>query len=114
MWSDEQLSKLQSEDNDIALVHAAFAAGVKPSANDITTWSAVAKRYWREWDRLRIFNVVLRRAWFENTGKEISLQLLVPRELIPAVLRASHDNPLTGHFAVKRYSVYKRCIIGVE
>ena len=44
VWSDEQLANLQSEDDDLVLVHAAFAAGLEPAANDITTWSAVAKR----------------------------------------------------------------------
>ena len=83
------------------MVHAAFAAGVKPAANDITTWSAVAKRYWQEWNRLRVSNGVRRRTWFDNTSKEISLQLLVPRKLVPDVLRTSHDDPLAGHFADK-------------
>ena len=84
------------------MVHAAFAAGVKPAANDITTCSAVVKRYRQEWNRLCISNGVLRLVWFDNTGKEISLQLLVPHKLVPDVLRASHDDHLAGHFAVKR------------
>lgn len=101
-WSEEQLAKLQSEDEDISPVYTAVVAGTRPLANDVTAWPAAAKRYWQDWDRLRLTNGVLRRVWFDKTGKEIGQQLLVPRKMVSTLLQTAHDDPLAGHFAVRR------------
>ena len=101
-WTNDELAKLQSADIGLAKVHAAVKANVKPSVNDITAWSNAEKQLWQDWDRLRLIENVLRRAWFDTDGSEVSTQLLVPRRLVPELLAAAHDDQLAGHFAHRR------------
>jgi hypothetical protein len=101
-WTDVQIAEWQAQDESLAQVYTAMKDQKKPTVNDITAWSADAKRYWQDWERLRLVNGVLRRAWFDVSGKEVKQQLIVPRCLVKEVLTAVHDNQLAGHFAERR------------
>ena len=101
-YTEAQLADLQQQDDNIVPVYKAMETGERPTANDVTSWPATAKRYWQDWERLRMNNGVLRRAWFDNTGREVTQQLIVPKGLLNEVMKAAHDDRLAGHFAEKR------------
>ena len=101
-WKSVQLANWQQEDTDINPILTAMKSGLKPSEAVINSWSAASKRYYREWDRLRLKDDVLYRAWFDTKGNEISQQLIAPLAIRNVILTTAHDNLLSGHFGDKR------------
>jgi hypothetical protein len=74
----------------------------KPASDVVTTWSAASQSYWQDWDRLKMTNGVLRRLWYDSTGKDVTAHLILPRCLLSEAISAAHDGRLAGHFAVRR------------
>ena len=47
-------------------------------------------------------NGVLRRAWYDSSGREANHHLVTLRCLVTEILTAAHDNQLAGYFAERR------------
>ena len=101
-WRSVQLANWQQKDTDINPILTAMKSVLKPSEAVINLWPAASKRYYREWDRLRLKDDVLYRAWFDTKGNEISQQLIAPLATRNVILTTAHDNLLSGHFGDKR------------
>jgi transposase InsO family protein len=101
-WTPNQLSVWQSADYDISPILTALRTGVIPSREETEGYSVATKRYLLEWERLRLVNDVVYRAWYNNKGEEVGVQLVTPSIIIPHVLQAAHDNVLAGHYSVKK------------
>lgn len=101
-WTVEELSAAQRADPDLAPVITALESQRKPTQDEISTWSPASRRYLMEWNRLSFVSDTLRRKWFDAQGRESHDQYVIPRKLVSEVLRAAHDNPLSGHFGARR------------
>ena len=101
-WTTVELGEAQRADPDLALVIKALENQSRPSQEEISAWSPVARRYLSEWDRLHFVDGALRRRWYDNQGRESHDQYVVPRKLVTDILKAAHDSPLSGHFGARR------------
>jgi hypothetical protein len=101
-WSDDEIKAAQQADGDISPVYHAIELQTQPSAAELAEWPPLARRYMIDWTRLSVTNGVLRRAWFDNSGKLDHYQIIIPRVFVNEVLQKAHDNLLAGHFAEKR------------
>ena len=97
-----ELGEAQRADPDLALVIQALENQSRPSQEEISVWSPVARRYLSEWERLHFVDGALRRRWYDNQGHESNDQYVVPRKLLADILKATHDSPLSGHFGAHR------------
>ena len=102
VWTNKTFGESQRADRDLALVLHAVENQQKPLPEEASGWPQAARRYLIDWDRLKLEDGVLRRKWYTAQGQESHDQFIVPRELVPEVLRMAHDNPLAGHFGEKR------------
>ena len=73
----------------------------KPMWDEISHLGPLDKRYWTQWDRLKISNGVLYREWHENNGN-VSLQLVLPEIWRDEVINLLHDNVCAGHLGMSR------------
>ena len=71
---------------------------MKPSVEDCAGFSYVIKRYFLEFERLRLEDGVC----FENLEREERLQLVMSNKIKPDVLTIAHEREVTGHYAVKK------------
>ena len=99
-WTADELIRLQGEDADLKQV-VAWMRDKKPPFVEVRGAMAV-KKIWTHWDRLRLRDGVLYRTWESEDGKETILQLMLPRALVPTVLRTLHNNKLGGHLGVMK------------
>lgn len=107
-WTNENLKKAQEEDEDLRLLLDWKRSGNKPNWNDVSACSPVTKSYWAQWDSLVLEKEVLYRKWESNNGKEVTLQIIVPRSMVPSVLKHIHDGTSGGHLGVKKTLVKVR------
>ena len=76
-WTTVELGEAQRADPDLALVIQALENQSRPSQEEISVWSPVARRYLSEWDRLHFVDGALRRRWYDNQGRESHDQHIV-------------------------------------
>ena len=98
-WDESKWCHEQLEDEDIRPVMEALDSGQRPSVDDVSCWTPAARRYWADWDRLRLVQGVLRRVWYRVDGSEDYQQIVVPRKMVKTLLEQTHDNPIAGHFS---------------
>ena len=75
----DSIQAMQRADDDLAtiIIH-------KEQRDDRPTWeefssaSAVAKRYWAQWDMLRLHEGILQRRWESLDGKNVKWLIVVP------------------------------------
>jgi hypothetical protein len=102
-WTEAELSQTQEKDNDVFKVIIALRQNKRPTEEETTSWSRTAKQLISDWNRLRLGESgVLRRAWFDATGREIHQQIVLPRDLVTSALQRAHDDRLAGHLAERR------------
>ena len=101
-WTDRQLSEAQEADSDLGPVIALLKEGRRPTEVETTSWTNSAKRLVLDWDRMKLQDGVLKRTWFDNRGREVAPQLVLPRAFTNRALEMAHDHQLAGHFGEKR------------
>lgn len=104
-YKDDQLKEwitAQEEDEEIKQILLKKKEGVKPSWQEISSFSPETKYWWAIWDSLEIKEGLLCRRWESTNGKHVSWLLVVPKSKIEEVLKECHDAPLGGHFGIKK------------
>ena len=101
-WTTEEFREAQRADPDLMPFLGAFETQQKPSTNETADWPRAARRLLADWERLKLVEGVLRRAWFDAQGRESHDQFVVPRKLVAEILQQAHDNPVAGHMGEKR------------
>ena len=106
-YTVEQLQELQKEDSVIHRVAEVFASKKKPSYSQLKKEEPQVRKILKQWNKLFVKdNIVYRRVQLNH--EEVQ-QLLLPKKLIPEVLRLTHDT--AGHQSHERTSalVAARC-----
>ena len=97
------IGKHQRDDPDIApLIACLERSSEKPACDDISSWSPVAKRYWTQWEMLRLSEGVLWRRWESPDGSTTSWLYVIPRSLRDAVMSEVHGSISSCHFGIKK------------
>ena len=97
MWSHEEMFKAQESDPEIGILIKSFKLGPKPNKQEISLWSADAKRLWYMWPRLEVINGLVYRRWEENDEVKISNQLILPRIFVNEFMKMVHEGMTGGH-----------------
>ena len=93
----------QRQDTDLAPIIRHLAQGTKqPEWVEVTSTSAVTKRYWAQWDMLQLSDGVLRRRWESVDGKTTRWLVVVPMTMRKLVLQETHGSLTSGHFGTKK------------
>ena len=93
----------QRADQDIApIIKCMEESSQKPSWEDVSAWSPVSKRYWEQWEQLRLAGGVLQRRWESGNGLDRSWIFVVPRSQRKSLLSETHGSVTSGHFGVKK------------
>ena len=66
-------------DKEIGPILTAKEEGRRPDWQDICHGSEVLKGYWAQWESLILENGLLKRAWESADGRNVVMQLIVPR-----------------------------------
>ena len=102
-WSVDELRNQQLLDPDIAGVLLWKEQGMsRPLWKDISRENKYVKTLWSQWDRLHVWQGVLYRRWESADGLHIRYQLVLPKQMIPEVLKHLHNSPSAGHLGVSR------------
>uniref|UniRef100_A0A8K9XW62 Gypsy retrotransposon integrase-like protein 1 n=1 Tax=Oncorhynchus mykiss TaxID=8022 RepID=A0A8K9XW62_ONCMY len=92
----------QGRDTDLQPVLQWVEAQVRPPWEEMTALSLATKGLWSKFERLRLADGVLQRAWKESATGEERCQVVVPKALWEAVLQSTHGGVGTGHFGVTK------------
>ena len=95
---NERMKKLQGDDEDISPVLAAKTTGERPTNEQASPWSNKAKRLLEHWDVLEVHEGLLYRRWESADAKVMRRQLILPRSIIPEVVKELHAGSTSGHF----------------
>jgi hypothetical protein len=101
-WSNQDIQKAQRNDAELLLVIDALESQQMPDPGVTTAWPRAARQMLVDWDRLTLTDGVLRRRWFDKTGRETHQQTIVPRAFVREVVEMGHNNVIAGHFAERR------------
>ena len=103
--SAAEMSKLQSEDEDLGRVMYYKKQNRLPTKSERDAESPNVKPYFRQWKQITLVNDVLYRSTNDPNGNEIS-QLMLPKKLQTEVLQALHDQ--AGHQGAERTELLLR------
>jgi transposase InsO family protein/predicted aspartyl protease len=101
-WTEAEMALAQEQDPEIRPVLDAVKKGQMPTKKERFTWPPAAKRYLRDFTRLKVRNGVLWREWVNGSGVVTSNQFITPRSMRAEVLQQAHDHRLAGHFGEAR------------
>ena len=103
MGSLQDIGQQQREDPDIAPLITCLERGSdKPEWEDVSSWSPNSKRYWTQWELLRLSDGVLWRRW-ESTDGSITCWLhVLPRTLRDSVMSEAHGSIASCHFGIRK------------
>ena len=101
-WNKAELELFQGEDSVIGRVITWLRAGSRPKREEITHLEPAVGSFWSQFGRLKLMDGLLFREYESEDGSGITLQLCLPRKLIPEVLKLLHDSPTAGHLGVSK------------
>ncbi|KAI5725816.1 hypothetical protein M8J77_020471 [Diaphorina citri] len=101
-WTEEELEKEQREDPDLGPVIEYKERDVKPLWRDVSDLSEAAKSYIVQWDSLVLESGVLKRRWESLNGRNVRLQIILPRARVKEVLEELHGGTSGGHLGVNK------------
>lgn len=102
-WTSDELGEAQRADPYISKVINWLEAGNgRPSHLEAQGISQDTRNLLAQWDRLQLVDRVLFRLWESEDGSSTRSQLVVPRRLVPQVLKSLHDAPTAGHLGVTK------------
>ena len=92
----------QRNDKDLAPLIEWIEEGRRPSWSEVTSTSPTTKRYWAQWDMLRLTDGVLMRAWESCDGKHRRWLTIVPQSEKETIMGETHGSVSSGHFGIKK------------
>ena len=93
-----ELRQSQLKDKTIGLIiRWKESRDLRPKWSEVSPCDAVVKRYWSQWDRLKMRSGVLYRKWESERGDKITWQLVLPTELRRDIMQRLHCEPTSGH-----------------
>ncbi|XP_049314463.1 uncharacterized protein LOC125778892 [Bactrocera dorsalis] len=101
-WTPHRIRINQLEDPDLAKLVMAKENGVRPPKEQISSESPTAKAYWAQWNSINLVNGYLHRTWESEDGKHSRLLIIVPKSMIPKVLKEYHNGPSGGHLGITK------------
>ena len=105
-WSGDELREEQRDDPHLSVgSNCLKAGGDRPSRADAQGTSQVTRNLLAQWNRLQLVNRVLYRLWKSEAGSSTRSQLVIPRHLLPDVLKALHDAPTASHLGTTPIAV---------
>ncbi|XP_064856568.1 uncharacterized protein LOC135559697 [Oncorhynchus nerka] len=99
----------QGRDTDLQPVLQWVEAQVRPPWEEVTALSLATKGLWSKFERLRLADGVLQRAWKESATGEERWQVVVPKALREAVLQSTH-----GGWGLDTLGSQKHCAVSVR
>ena len=97
-WTPNQIAVWQKADKYLSPVLSSLLEAKLPSEDELSRFPPITKRYFAEWERLKLIGGVAYRIWFNNQGIEAGTQLLVPDVMKPSILQVAHDGETAGHY----------------
>jgi len=102
-WNATDFRQQQLEDDVLGFFLRRKEAGQsRPSWTEISTQGLVFKALWSQWDSLEVQQGLLHRRWESADGKQVKLQLMVPRNKVAQVLEEIHGGKSGGHLGVNK------------
>ena len=101
-WQPEDLRKDQEKDPDLKIILEWKNGDSRPVWEDVARHSQNVKSYWAQWDSIMVEDGILKRAMENTEGTETKVQLIIPRNRVPEVLKEIHDGSGGGHFGVSK------------
>ena len=99
----KDIGQQQKEDSDIGPLITFLERGPKkPDWEDVSSWSPVAKRYWAQWELLRLSDGVLWRRWESTDGSAACWLYVVPKALRDSVMSEAHGSVSSCHFGIRK------------
>lgn len=92
----------QRQDPDLQSVMLWLEAEQRPPWEEVAAYSPFTKGLWVKFHCLRLIEGVLQRAWVVPATGEKRWQIVVPRNMREAVLKAMHGSSGSGHFGVTK------------
>ena len=92
----------QRKDKDLAPLINWIEKGRRPSWDEVTNTSPTTKRFWAQWDLLRLMDGVLMRAWESCDGKNRRWLTIVPQSEKESIMGEAHGSVTSGHFGIKK------------
>ena len=106
--TQQNTRQAQLDDPDIGpILQAKEKEEPRPLPDEVLAKGPIFKHYWRQWERLEVKNGILHRVWF-NDNKTSRLQIIVPQQLRPMILKGLHDDPAAGHMGIRRTNLRVR------
>lgn len=97
------IGQRQREDPDLAPLITCLERGPeKPDWRAVSSWSLFSKRYWAQWESLRLSDGVLWRRWESANGSSTSWLYVIPRSLRDPVMSEAHGSIASCHFGIKK------------
>ena len=93
---------IQGEDPVIGRVITWLRAGSRFKRDEINHLELAVGSFWSQFSWLKLIDGLLFREYESEDGSGITLQLCLPRKLIPEVLKLLHDSPAAGHLGVSK------------
>lgn len=100
--TEDEIRQAQRNDEVLAPLIESVRAGERPPSSEIQGSSRSTHVMWSNWSRLVIENDILYRRWESEDGTRMKLQLVVPKSLVPEILKLLHHNPTSGHLGVTK------------
>ena len=97
-----QLSKMQENDRNIALVLTSLRQQSRPTGSDLLLSSPCSRHFANLWDSLVLIDNIVYKKFVKKDDSEECLQLLTPTCLTNEILTVAHNAILSGHFGRKK------------
>ena len=110
-YTKQQLSKLQGNDPDMALVLRYLCRKSRPSLTDCQLSSPITRHYLNLWDSLVLIDNVIYKIFVKKDNSDKWLQLVTPVSLKKEILTLAHNSILSGHFGRKKTAENKTRIL---
>ena len=100
-WTEEEMRRLQQEDENICPVLRWLETGLRPPRDELTAYGPEIKRYWAQWDSLVLSSELVYRKFERPDDTCQYYQLLLPMSIRHAFLKMVHEQS-TGHFGYEK------------
>ena len=96
------MRNVQQQGKDISVVLAWKEKNERLVWQDISAKSLNLKILWSKWDSLQVGDGIVHRIWESVDGCSNWHQLVVPKALVPDVLKRGHSDASSGHLGVTK------------
>ena len=103
LGSRADLIKCQGTDPNIKpIITCLSESQTKPEVCKIVCWGQETKRYWAQWESLKIMGGVLYRKFETIPGKNFLWQVIMPKNMRAEFLSRVHDHKMMGHLGMEK------------